>query len=147
MSERLNIAFCNESAGAPYVLLAVRDETLETPSMALWLGVLADIISEYAMNDDPRVSTLAAQIVAALVSSQAGADLLPGDSPWLADLTVTVSGIEGGFIISCKKRDLSALGLQLDDDELEPLDALDGFQGSPQEFKALVAGVQWDPPD
>jgi hypothetical protein len=91
----------------PYVLLAVGDETLETPSMALWLGVLADIISEYAMNDDPRVSTLATQIVAALVSSQAGADLLPGDSPWLADLTVTMSGIEGGFIISCKKRHLS----------------------------------------
>ena len=60
---------------------------------------------------------------------------------------MSVRCVEGELYIACKKRDLSALGPLSDDDDLEPLDAFDGFQGSAQEFQALVEGVEWDSPE
>jgi hypothetical protein len=52
--------------------------------------------------------------------------------------------VDDELLVACKKRDLSALGVLSDDDELEPLDALDGFEEGADEIHALIAGVQWD---
>jgi hypothetical protein len=143
MSERLNIAFCDDSTGEPYAVLALRDVTLETPAMAQWLTALTEMISEHAMNEVPSISSLAVEIIAVL-GPEAASDLLPGDSPWLADLTVRVSCVGGEFQIACKKRDLSAFGELSAQEPREPLDALEGFKGSALEFQALVARVDWE---
>ena len=63
-------------------MLALRGFSLETPAIAQWLKVLAEIIQEHAMSEVGRLSAMAAEIVAA-IRSQEGVDLLPGNSPWL----------------------------------------------------------------
>ena len=143
MSERLNIVFCDETSGAPYALLAMRDATLETPSHQHWMKVLGEVVKEYSLDDNASISRLAAQMVGAFVSESESIDLLPGDSAWLADLTVSIRRVDGEFHVACKKRDFSALGIEFDDDELDSLDAFDGFDGTADEFVELVEGVNW----
>jgi hypothetical protein len=144
VSDRLNIIFHNEATGDAYCLLALRNLELDADQAPLQrlLTAMIERIDEHSQGAEPCMSALAADIVTTLASKSQDADLLPAAAPWLADITVHVRTVNGEFLLSCKKMDLSHLNLP----DLGPdtFDAIDGFEGNADQLRDLVNQIDWN---
>ena len=143
MSDRLNIIFHEEAAGKAYCLLALRNLEFDTEQAPLQrlLTAMIERIDEHSQGAEPCMSALAADIVTTLASESQDADLLPADAPWLADITVHIRRVDGEFLLSCSKMDLSHL--QLPNTGPDRLDAIDGFEGNADQLQDVVEQIDW----
>jgi hypothetical protein len=145
MSERFNIYFYDDGAGAPYCLLALRARLIkdDQPALKPLLMLLTNIVEGFQRSDDSSLGQLAAKVVGDLAAEAKEAVLLPGGASPEADLTVNIQRLQQEeFWLSC--RTIKPDHFPSLSQGRNPLDAIDGFEGNVEQLREIIDLVEWE---